>query len=104
MKPTQGVGQAAQPDTDDPTPTQPIAEALADAVEDFLFTEDRDEKKLRAAWQSYVDAADHFPAVVVPVCRCGDPWGDHSDEDGACCRCTCDQYDGPHPPVITVAR
>lgn len=34
------------------------AEALADAVEDYVFTTEKDLDKLRAAWQAYVDIAD----------------------------------------------
>lgn len=34
------------------------AEQLADAVEDFVFTTEKDIDRLRAAWQAYVEAAD----------------------------------------------
>lgn len=43
------------------------AEALANAVEDYIFTTGKDLDKLRAAWQAYVDVADEDTAVVAVV-------------------------------------
>lgn len=40
------------------------AEALADAVEDYAFTTDKDLEKLRAAWQAYVEAVDSRSAAT----------------------------------------
>lgn len=40
------------------------AEALADAVEDYAFTTDKDLEKLRAAWQAYVEAVDSRSAAI----------------------------------------
>lgn len=34
------------------------AESLADVVEDFAFTTEKDIDRLRAAWQSYVETVD----------------------------------------------
>lgn len=39
------------------------AEALADAVEDFVFTTDNDPETLKDAWRSYVHAVDHNEGV-----------------------------------------
>lgn len=54
------------------------AERLADVVEDYAFTTERDASRLRDAWQAYVEAVDkpHAEHVADMARDLADPTGD----------------------------
>jgi hypothetical protein len=68
----------------DPISAAQAATAMNDAMSDLASWLPRRHRRTRRSGR--------VATMTNPRCRCGDSWDSHSDLDGNCCRCTCDQY------------